>query len=85
MTYDLRRLRLKGIIQRLPRSHRYVLTPQGRRIALFMTKSFARLVHPVLHRLDPSLPTNADDSLRRAWLTCDRAFGHAVAQARMAA
>jgi hypothetical protein len=39
MTYDLRRLRLKGIISRIPRSHRYLLTPQGRRSALFLTKS----------------------------------------------
>jgi hypothetical protein len=85
MTYDLRRLRLKGIIQRVPRSHRYLLTPQGRRIALFMTKSFARLVRPVLHRLDPSLPSTADDSLRRAWLICQRAFDEAVSHARIAA
>jgi hypothetical protein len=85
MTYDLRRLRLKGVIQRLPKSHRYVLTPQGRRIALFMSKSYARLVRPVLHRVDPDLPASPDDPLRRAWLACERALDHAVAQARIAA
>lgn len=85
MTYDLRRLRLKGLVQRLPRSHRYVLTPQGRRIALFMTKSYARLVRPVLHRVDPALPANADDPVRRAWLACERALDHAIAHARIAA
>ena len=29
MTYDLRRLRLKHLIQRVPKSHRYVFTPTG--------------------------------------------------------
>ena len=29
MTYDLRRLRLHGIIERIPHSHRYQLTPDG--------------------------------------------------------
>ena len=84
MTYDLRRLRLKGVVTRIPRSHRYVLTPLGRRVALFMTKSFARVVRPVLHRIDPALPANSNDDLRRAWLACDRALDSAVAAARMA-
>jgi len=29
MTYDLRRLRLTGLITRIGRTHRYVLTPEG--------------------------------------------------------
>jgi hypothetical protein len=33
MTYDLRRLRRKGLIRRAPGSHRYELTDHGRRIA----------------------------------------------------
>jgi hypothetical protein len=37
MTYDLRRLRLKRLIQRVPKSHRYVLTETGRRALLFLT------------------------------------------------
>jgi len=39
MTYDLRRLRLKGLILRLPGTYRYVVTPAGRRIALFFSKT----------------------------------------------
>ena len=35
MTYDLRRLRLHGLIRRLPRSNKYLLTPEGMRVALF--------------------------------------------------
>ncbi|MEV6157024.1 hypothetical protein AB0L53_42455 [Nonomuraea sp. NPDC052129] len=33
MTYDLRCLRLNGLIRRLPRSNRYVLTNDGVRMA----------------------------------------------------
>jgi hypothetical protein len=39
MTYDLRRLRRTGLIQQIPRSQRYELTNQGRRLAVFLTKT----------------------------------------------
>jgi hypothetical protein len=39
MTYDLRRLRLAGLIRRLPRSNRYTLAADGIRIAVFYTSS----------------------------------------------
>lgn len=85
MTYDLRRLRLKKLIQRVPKSHRYVLTPIGRRVALFLTKSYVRLVRPVLDRLEPHLPDDASDSLRRAWNACEKAFEQSTTEARIAA
>jgi hypothetical protein len=44
MTYDLRRLRLAGLIRRLPRSNRYTLTADGIRIAVFYTKLYNRLL-----------------------------------------
>jgi hypothetical protein len=53
MTYDLRRLRLHGIIQRVPRSHRYELTPSGLRIALFFSRSYTRLLRPTLAEVRP--------------------------------
>ena len=67
MSYDLRRLRANGIILRVPKSHRYVLTAQGRRIALFMTKSYVRVLRPIFQRLDPHLPEHSTSPLRRAW------------------
>lgn len=85
MSYDLRRLRLKGIVQRVPGTHRYLLTPLGRRVAFFMSKSFVRIVRPVLSRLDPDLPADATDRLRRAWQSCERALHLTVAAANMAA
>ena len=37
MTYDLRRLRLTGLIHRLPHTNRYTVTSNGIRIAIFYT------------------------------------------------
>lgn len=56
MSYDLRRLRLKGIVLRLPRSHRYVLTEMGAKVALFYTKLDTRLFRPGLAALVPDQP-----------------------------
>jgi len=85
MTYDLRRLRRKKIILRIPGRNRYQLTQLGRRVAIFMTKSYSRLVRPVLDRLDPMLPDDTDDRLRRSWRSCEKAFELVVAEAGMAA
>lgn len=48
MTYDLRRLRLHGLIERIPKSHRYQVTESGFRTALFLTRAYARLLRPGL-------------------------------------
>lgn len=47
-TYDLRRLRLKGLIERIPRTHRYQLTQLGAKVATFLTKLYERLFRPGL-------------------------------------
>jgi len=57
MTYDLRRLRLHGLIARIPGTHRYRPTQDGLRIALFVTRAHARLLRPGLsHLLAPTPP-----------------------------
>ena len=85
MTYDLRRLRRKGLIERLPNTHRYVVTFVGRRIALFFTKTFARVVRRGLARLDIGAPEDATDMLAAAWRRLDRALDDMVAHARLVA
>lgn len=47
MTYDLRRLRLHGLIERVPKTNTYVLTPEGLRVAVFYTKLHGRLLRPL--------------------------------------
>ena len=55
--HDLRRLRRKGFIQRIPRTQRYELTSEGRRLAVFFTKTYTRILNPSLAELDPALPS----------------------------
>jgi hypothetical protein len=46
MTYDLRRLRLKGLIFRLPKTNRYFLTPHGWKVARLFSRLDARVFAP---------------------------------------
>jgi hypothetical protein len=43
MSYHLRRLRLHGMIERIPKTHRYRLTDFGLRTALFCTRAWSRI------------------------------------------
>jgi hypothetical protein len=54
MTYDLRRLRLHGIIRRAPHTLRYTLTANGMRAAFLYTTLYRRLRRP--HRSVHSYP-----------------------------
>ena len=76
-TYDLRRLRLKGLVQRLDNRHRYVLTPEGARLATFYTKLQHRLLQPLLAADKPPAPIE----LRRALRTIDASIEDYVARA----
>jgi hypothetical protein len=60
MTYQLRRLRLHGLIERIPKTHRYRLTAFGLRVAVFCTRAYSRILRPGLGLVLPatsSLPT----------------------------
>ena len=46
MSYDLRRLRLHGLIERIPKTQRYRLTPIGLKTALFYSRTYQRLLRP---------------------------------------
>lgn len=46
LTYDLRRLRLKGLIARLPGTNRYTVTTYGLQVALFYSKIYLRILRP---------------------------------------
>jgi hypothetical protein len=46
MTYDRQRLRLKGLIHRIPQSHRYTATTYGLKVAFFYSKPYLRIPRP---------------------------------------
>ncbi|MCA1680358.1 MAG: hypothetical protein LC777_16095 [Actinobacteria bacterium] len=87
MTYDLRRLSRKGLIRRIPRSQRYQLTAEGRRLAVFFTKTYTRIVCPSLAELDPNLPESIArrTPLGKPWRDFERALDARIKEAAIAA
>jgi len=81
MSYDLRRLRLHGLIARLAHSNTYVLTPEGIRVAVFYSKLQNRLLRPLLDADKPPAPI----PVRRALTTLEHSIGDYVHNARLAA
>lgn len=53
VSYDLRRLRLRRLIRRFPRTHRYEVPDQGLRYALFFTRCYDPLLRPGLAAVLP--------------------------------
>jgi len=80
MSYDLRRLRLHGLIRRLPRTNTYVLTSEGIRVAIFYTKVKNRVLGPLLEADKPP----AKLEIRRALITLDQAINDYTSAARLA-
>jgi hypothetical protein len=84
ISYDLRRLRIHGLIQRIPHSFRYQVTTAGIRQALFLTRLTQRLLIPGLAGLtDPSPP--APTRLRAAARAYDAAIDELTRHAGLAA
>jgi hypothetical protein len=66
MSYDLRRLRLHGLIERKSGTQRYRLTPFGLKTALFYSRTYQRVIRPGLSFLNPS-PPKANAKVTRAF------------------
>lgn len=84
VTYDLRRLRLHGLITRHPKRHRYGVTDAGLRLALFLPRVWARTVRPGLATVMPDIAPN-HRPLRRAFERLEQAMDDACAEAKVAA
>jgi hypothetical protein len=81
MTYDLRRLRRKGLIRRLDHRNTYVLTGDGARVAVFYTKLHDRLLGPLLATDEPHAPLE----LRQALRVIDHSIDRSITNARLGA
>jgi hypothetical protein len=84
ITYQLRRLRIHGLIERVPRRHRYRVTSSGLRVALFFTRTYARILRPGLAESCPA-SRSPSGSLRRSFDKLDREITSWVRQAKLAA
>jgi hypothetical protein len=81
MTYDLRRLRLKGLIARIKGTHRYILTSYGRRVVALMTKLHSRIFNPASVALDPAQELSS--ILTRAFKQIDAEIDRIVSDAQL--
>jgi hypothetical protein len=80
MTYDLRRLRLHGLIERVPRSHRYRITPTGAQVAMFYARLYSRALRPAC-----SLQPVASVRAQRAFDRLDVALANFLEEVKLAA
>jgi hypothetical protein len=84
MTYDLRRLRLHGMIETIPKTHRYRVTDFGLRAALYFTRVHARLYRPAVAQVLANAPP-MPSALQRAFQKIDNEIDQQVRHARLAA
>jgi hypothetical protein len=84
ITYQLRRLRLHGLIERVPNSFRYRVTDFGFRVALFFTRTYNRLLRPALAAALPTLRAVATP-LQRAFNALTTQIDITIKQAQLAA
>jgi len=82
MAYDLRRLRRKQLIARVPKTFRYHLTALGRQLIIFCTKLYSRVLCRGLGQLEPSYPTV---QLNRILRQFEKSLDALLEEARMAA
>lgn len=85
MTYDLRRLRLHGLIQKIPGTRRYHTTQNGRRSCLFISKLHARILRPGLARITPQPHHQQTHAITSTMRRLDRDIEKLVQQAKIAA
>jgi hypothetical protein len=81
MSYDLGRLRMKGLIRRRPGTNSYDLTPDGQRVAIFYIKVHDRLLRPLIAANQPPAPPG----LRRALATIEHHVADYADAARLGA
>jgi hypothetical protein len=84
MTYDLRRLRLHGMIERIPKTHRYRVTEFGMRAALFFTRVHARLYRPAVAEVMTNAPP-VSSPLRRHFIKLEEEIDKHVQRAKLVA
>jgi hypothetical protein len=79
--YDLRKIRLHGLIERLARSHAYRFTQRGQKLALLLIQLRKRIYGPIAFgtlRHRPNKDHMPDSTFERAYHKIDQAFDEAI-------
>src|SRR5262249_40849991 len=80
LRYDLGKLRGQGLVQRLPKSQQYQLSPEGYRVAVIYCKLYQRLYAPLVAGVlspfaaDAYVPSARQDKLDRLYRAVDQAL-----------
>jgi hypothetical protein len=79
--YDLRKLRLHGLIERIPHSHAYRFTVRGQKLAILLVQLRKRIYGPISfgvlrHRPHPDFMPNSD--FERAYHKVDQAIDQLI-------
>ena len=85
MTYDLRRLRLHGLIDASRTATATNLHRDGLRIALFFSRTYARLLRPKLAEIMPAAPPPVNSPLRLAFDRLNSEIDHCCEEQRLVA
>jgi hypothetical protein len=84
LRYDLSKLRAKGLVEKLPHSRSYRLTPQGYQICLVYLKLFDKIYAPLTQDImqpfhhDQRLPEDHASKLDRLYRQVDRSLNELV-------
>jgi len=65
LRYDLGKLRGKGLVQRVPKTQRYQVSPQGYQVAILYCKLYHRLYAPLLAGILDPFPADTELNKRR--------------------
>jgi hypothetical protein len=84
VTYDLRRLRLHGLIERIPKTHCYRITARGLRTAIFYTRLYNRSLRTGLAVISPDA-ANANSPVARSIRAAEAALNTWYDRANLAA
>jgi hypothetical protein len=84
ITYDLRRLRLHALTERIPKTHRYRITAKGLRTAIFYTRLYNRSLRTGLAIISPG-PANPELPMAKSVRAAETAVNNWCDHAKLAA
>jgi hypothetical protein len=85
MSYDLRRLKLHGLIQRIASTHRYEVNQKGFKVALFFNKVHRRILTSGLSQLFDPVNNQNSQPLVKAFNKVENAIEAHIQAAKLAA